>query len=183
MRKVLMSLTILAMAATAAPVSAQDAVTGTTTMAVHARAEPCTAISWMGTLEIDGHGAMDGTYGFALSKAENIPATVFADGWWRWAEYFTVYDGLFERDGEGLVVSCEPGAVLLHGYDTGVGEPDGDFWDTGYVIDADGPFEGMEGARADQFGTFTEWSVTDITPEGEPFPTAFTVDLVIQPRS
>ena len=38
---------------------------------------------------------MDGTYGYAPSKAEDIPATVIADSWLRWAEYFTLYDAVF----------------------------------------------------------------------------------------
>ncbi|MGD8485109.1 MAG: hypothetical protein PVG27_03225 [Chloroflexota bacterium] len=181
MRKALLALTTLAMMATAAPVSAQDSVTGTATMARHGGAEPCTAISWVGTMEIDGHGDMDGTYGYALSKAEDIPATVIADGWLRWAEYFTLYDSVFEQDADGLLVSCEPGAVLLHGYDSGVGLTDGMFWDTGYIIEAGGPFEGMAGARADQLGEFNVWSDEATMPDGKPAPVGFTVDLTIQP--
>jgi hypothetical protein len=180
MRKALLTLTTLTLVATAAPVSAQDAVTGTATMDKHGRAEPCPTISWVGSMEIDGHGDMDGTYGFALSKAEDIPPSVFAHGWMRWAEYFTLYDGLFERDADGLLVSCEPGAALLYGYDSGVGLPDGIFWDTGHIIDASGPFEGMVGARADQLGEFTAWS-DEATKGDQPAPIAFTADLTVQP--
>ncbi len=183
MRKVLMALTTLAMTATAAPVSAQDSVTGTATMDRHGGAEPCPGISWVGTMEIDGHGDMDGTFGYALSKAEDIPATVYEDGWIRWAEYFTLSDGMFERDADGLLVSCEPGAALLHGYDSGVGQPDGAFWDTGYIIDASGIFEGMGGARADQLGAFTVWHDEATMPDGKPAPVAFTVELMVQPRT
>ena len=53
MRKKLIALTTLAMVATVVPVSAQDSVTGTATMDRHGGAEPCTAISWVGTMEID----------------------------------------------------------------------------------------------------------------------------------
>jgi len=180
MRKTLIGLTTLALLATAAPAGAQDSVTGAATMDRHGGAEPCTHISWVGTMGIDGHGDMDGTYGYALSKAEDIPATVIADGWMRWAEYFTLYDGLFERDADGLLVSCEPGTVLLHGYDSGVGLPDGSFWDTGYIIDASGPFEGMDGARADQLGVFTVWHEEATMPDGKPAPVAFTADLTVQ---
>ena len=181
MRKALIALTTLAMVAAAAPVSAQDSVTGTATMVRHGGAEPCTDISWVGTMGIDGHGDMDGTYGFALSKAEDIPATVIADGWLRWAEYFTLYGGVFERDADGALVSCEPGAMLLHGYDSGVGQAGGNFWDTGYILEAGGRFEGMEGARADQLGAFTRWSDEKTMPDGEPAPIAFTADLTVQP--
>ena len=180
MRKALTALTALAMVSTAAPVSAQDSVTGSATMDKHGRAEPCTHISWVGTMEIDGHGDLDGTYGYALHKAEDIPPSVVADGWMRWAEYFTLYDGVFEHDADGLLVSCEPGAALLHGYDSGVGLADGIFWDTGYIIDASGPFEGMAGARADQLGEFTAWH--DEKMKGDrPAPVAFTADLTVQP--
>lgn len=127
-RKASTVLTTLAVVATAAPVSAQDSVTGTATMDRHGGAEPCTAISWVGTMEIDGHGDPDGTYGYAHSTAEDIPATVIADGWLRWAEDFTLYAGLFERGADGLIVSCEPGLVLLHGYESGVGVADGSRW-------------------------------------------------------
>jgi hypothetical protein len=181
MRKALIALTTLAMVAIAAPAGAQDSVTGTSTMDRHGGAEPCTAISWVGTMEIDGHGDLDGTYGYALSKAEDIPATVIADGWMRWAEYFTLYDAVFEHDADGTLVACEPGAVLLHGYDSGVGQSDGTFWDTGYIIDAGGPFEGMVGARADQLGAFTVWSEEATMPDGKPAPVAFTADLTVQP--
>lgn len=181
MRKAWIALTAMAMVATAVPVSAQDSVMGTATMDRHGGAEPCPAISWVGTMEIDGHGDMDGTYGYALSKAEDIPATVIADSWLRWAEYFTLYDGVFERDADGLLVACEPGAALLHGYDSGVGLPDGIFWDTGYVIDASGPFEGMEGARADQLGVFDRFHEEATMPDGKPAPIAFTADLTVQP--
>jgi hypothetical protein len=181
MRRALPALTTLALVAIAAPVGAQDPLTGTATMDRHGGAEPCTHISWVGTMEIDGHGDMDGTYGYALSKGEDIPATVIADGWIRWAEYFTLYDGLFERDGDGLLVSCEPGAVLLHGYDSGAGLPDGAFWDTGYIIDAGGPFEGMQGLKADQLGAFTAWHPEATMPDGKPAPVAFEADLTVQP--
>ena len=181
MRKTLLALTTLAMVATVAPASAQDSVSGTATMDRHGGAEPCPSISWVGMMEIDGHGDMDGTYGFALSKAEDIPATVIADSWLRWAEYFTLYDAVFERDAEGLLVSCEPGAVLLHGYDSGVGLTDGSFWDTGYIIAAGGPFDGMAGARADQLGAFTAWHDEATMPDGKPAPVAFTADLTVQP--
>lgn len=182
MRKTLIALTTLALVAAAAPVNAEDSVTGTATMDKHGRAEPCTAISWVGSMEIDGYGDLDGTYGYALSKAEDIPPSVVADGWLRWAEYFTLYDGLFERDADGLLVSCEPGAVLLHGYDSGVGLTDGNFWDTGYIIDAGGPFESMVGARADQLGVFTAWS-DEATKGDMPAPIAFTADLTVGPQS
>jgi hypothetical protein len=183
MRKALTALATVAMVATAAPVSAQDSVIGTATMDRHGYTEPCTHVGWIGTMEIDGHGDMDGTYGYALSKDEDIPATVIADGWLRWAEYLTLYDGLFEQDADGLLVACEPGAVLLRGYDSGVGLPDGSFWDTGYIIDANGPFEGMEGARADQLGAFTDWHEEATMPDGKPAPVAFTASLTIQPQA
>jgi hypothetical protein len=181
MYRTVVALTTLTLVAMAAPVSAQDSVTGTATMARHGGAEPCTAISWVGAMEIDGHGDMDGTYGYALSKAEDIPPTVLLDGWMRWAEYFTLYDGMFERDVDGTLVSCEPGAVLLHGYDSGVGQADGTFWDTGYIIDAGGQFEGLAGARADQLGAFDVWSDEATMPDGKPAPLGFTADLTVQP--
>ena len=181
MRTALLTLTTLALVATAAPAGGQDPVTGTATMDRHGRAEPCTAISWVGTMEIDGYGGMDGTYGYALSKAEDIPTTVYTDGWLRWAEYFTLYDDVFERDADGLLVSCEPGAALLHGYDSGVGLTDGIFWDTGYIIDASGPFEGMEGARADHLGAFTRFHDEATLPDGNPAPVALMADLTVQP--
>lgn len=181
MRKALLSLTTLALVATAAPVSAQDSLTGTATMDRHGYAEPCTHIGWIGTMEIDGHGDLDGTYGYAFSKGEDMPRAVFADGWIWWSEYLTLYDGLFERDADGLLVSCEPGEALLYGYDSGVGLTDGIFWDTGYIIDASGPFEGMEGARADQLGAFTRFHDEATLPDGNPAPVALMTELTVQP--
>jgi hypothetical protein len=181
MRKALMALTTLAMVATAAPVSAQDSMTGTATMDRHGYAEPCTHVGWTGTMEIDGHGDLDGTYGYAFYKGEDMPQAVFADGWIWWAEYFSLYDGLFERGADGLLVSCEPGDVLLHGYDSGVGMTDGIFWDTGYIIDANGPFEAMEGARADHLGTFDVFHPEATLPDGNPAPIGFTIGLTVQP--
>ena len=182
MRKAVTVLTTLALAATAAPVSAQDSMTGSATMDRHGYAEPCTDIGWVGTMEIDGHGDLDGPSGYAVFKGEDMPTTVFADGWMRWAEYFSLYDGLFERDADGLLVSCEPGAALLHGYDSGVGLTDGVFWDTGYIIDPSGPFVGMECARADQLGMFDRFHDEATLPDGTPAPIGFTIDLTVQPR-
>ena len=58
---------------------------------------------------------------------------------------------------------------------------DGIFWDTGYIIDASGPFEGMAGARADQLGVFNRFHDEATLPDGNPAPIGFTIDLTVQP--
>ena len=184
MRRFLIPIVIVGVLAMALPASASPLVSGDGEMFRHAgfRGEEaaCPHISWVGSLEISDSEGMDGTYGITLSKADIIPQTVFEDGWWWWAEYFTVFDGLFEFDEAGSVIECEPGAVMLHGYDSGVGQAGSKFWDTGYLIEAAGPFEGMEGAKVDQLGTFTEWSDDMQTPDGDPFPNAFTIDFIVE---
>ena len=181
---VLISLVLLGVLATAMPASAAPLASGEGEMVRHAgfRGDDaaCPHISWIGSLEISDSEGMDGTYGITLSKAEIIPETVFTEEWWWWAEYFTVFDGLFEFDEAGSAIECEPGAVLLHGYDSGVGQATGKFWDTGYLIEASGPFEGMEGAKVDQLGTFTEWHDEATLPNGQPAPVAFTIDFIVE---
>lgn len=185
MRRLLLPIVVLAVLAMAPPASASPLVSGEGEMVQHAGFRggdaACPHISWVGSLEVSDSEGMDGTYGITLSKAEIIPTTVFHEGWWWWAEYFTVFDGLFEFDEAGSIIECEPGDVMLHGYDTGVGQPGGKFWDTGYLIVASGPFEGMEGAKVDQLGTFTEWFADRTTPEGDPFPSTFTIDFIVEP--
>jgi len=180
MRRFLAPMVIVGVMVMALPVSAAESVSGESKMTLHGRAEPCTNMSWVGTLDVSGSGDTAGTYGLALQKKDDLPASQFIDGWWRWAEYFTVYDQTFEVDDEGLIVDCEPGTALLHGYDSGVGLPDGDFWDTGYIIEAAGPFEGLEGAKADQLGTFTVFSDTKTTPDGKPFPVGFETTFTVE---
>ena len=49
------------------------------------------------------------------------------------------------------------------------------------LVAAGGLFAGMEGAKIDRLGVFTQWEGT--LPDGNPGPTAFTGDQVVQPQS
>jgi hypothetical protein len=172
--------------ALAAPASAQGPVEGVveTVENIGWEVGPCPGIGWVGTLDISGSDGMDGTYGFELFHRDfgNDTNSVFAeDDWWRWSEYFAVRDALYEFDEEGFIVDCEPGAVLLQGYDTGVGSLAlNEFWDTGYVAEASGPFEGLTGARTFQLGEFTAWNDAITMPDGNPSPTAFKASFRVE---
>ena len=178
MRKVIASLAAVGLLALAAPVGAEGPVEGTVRVVEPAGWDvgPCPGIGWVGELEISGYGEMDGMYGFQLYHTDFGTDTnsVFVDDWWRWSEYFAVHDAPFELDEDGNIVDCEPGEVVLQGYDGGVGNLTlNEFWDTGYVAMAAGPFEGLEGAMTFQLGHFTEFNEEITMPDGNAYPTAF----------
>jgi len=185
MRRFVISVVVIGLLTVAAPASAQGPVEGSVAVVEPAGWDvgPCPGIGWVGTLDISGHGDMDGTYGFQLYHTDFGTDTdsVMVDDWWRWSEYFAVHDALFELDEEGIIVDCEPGAVVLQGYDSGVGSLAlNEFWDTGYVAMAAGPFEGLEGAMTFQRGYFTEF-IEDITmPDGNAYPTAFEASFRVE---
>ncbi len=185
MRRSMVLVVAACAAMTAAPASAQGPVEGTTSMVEYLGfgGEQCPEVAWVGTLEVSDSGDLDGTYGFTLYHTAFGEDTnsVFVDGWWRWSEYFAVRDGLYELDEEGLLVDCEPGELLLQGFDTGVGNTQVNrFWDTGYAAQASGPFEGMAGAKVDQIGTFTVFNDELSNPDGSPYPTAFEAKILIE---
>jgi hypothetical protein len=185
MRRFAISLVAVGLLAVRAPASAQGPVEGTVTAVESAGWDvgPCPGIGWVGTLEISGHGDMDGTYGFQLYHTDfgNDTNSLMVDDWWRWSEYFAVHDALFELDEESFIVDCEPGEVVLQGYDSGVGSLAlNEFWDTGYVATAGGPFEGFEGARTFQLGTFTAFNEEISMPDGNASPTAFEASFRVE---
>ena len=106
MRRFVISVVVIGLLTVAAPASAQGPVEGSVAVVEPAGWDvgPCPGIGWVGTLDISGHGDMDGTYGFQL--------------------YHTDF-----------------GSLALN-----------EFWDTGYVAMAAGPFEGLEGAMTFQRG-------------------------------
>ena len=185
MRTLVIPLLAVGLLAVAAPAGAQGPVEGNVTVVEPAGWEtgPCPGIGWVGTLEISGHGDMDGSYGFQLCHTDFGTDTnsVFVDDWWRWSEYFAVHDALFELDDTGNIVDCEPGEVVLQGYDSGVGSlAINEFWDTGYVAMAAGPFEGLEGARTFQLGRFTAFNEEIRMPDGNAYPTAFEASFRVE---
>jgi len=185
MRRIVVAMAVVGLLGAAAPTSAQGPVEGTVAVVEHVGWEvgPCPGVGWVGTLEISGQGEMDGTYGFKLYHTDFGTDTnsVFVDDWWRWSEYFAVHDALFELDEDGNIVDCGPGEVVLQGYDSGVGSLGlNEFWDTGYVAMAAGPFAGLEGSRTFQLGHFTEFNEAITMPDGNAYPTAFEASFRVE---
>jgi hypothetical protein len=126
----------------------------------------CESVSWFGELEIDGE-----TYGMALypDPASRIAG---ASDMLIYVEYWKVFSGEFTLGEDGMIVNCEPGAVLLEGSDHGVGSfATGVFHSNGKVTggDAEHPFFGeWLGRRVQQRGTIGLVTFDEVTAVGFP---------------
>jgi hypothetical protein len=133
----------------AAPVSAKNPLRGEQVMALNQDDQGnfglygCPGISWFGAIVLD-----DTTYGMALYPISDV----FPGGTQHWEENWTIFSEEFMVEGDELV-SCEPGDVVLSGYEKGViafALPT--FHMTGIVEDASGPYEEWIGRRSYQEG-------------------------------
>jgi hypothetical protein len=68
----------------------------------------CEEISWFGTIVIDGK-----TFGMAL-----YADPIYTGDWPNYGEYWKIFTGKFKTK-DGVLKRCEPGRVLMEGYDEG----------------------------------------------------------------
>ena len=158
---VLMAIVVALSVVVAAPVSAKNPLRGEQVLALNQDAEGnfglygCPEISWFGTVVLD-----DTTYGMALYPI----GSVFPGKTQHWEESWTIFSEEFTVEG-GELVSCEPGDVVLSGYEKGViafTNPHGKFHMTGIVEDASGPYEEWIGRRSYQEGEVGLFSVAGL---------------------
>ena len=161
------------------PASAEGDIHGTVKMQMNPGAgmDPCPLVNWFGTVEFSDTGAQDGTYGLVLTSTGE--QGVYRGDAYLFEENYTVMTEPLALDAEGVLNACEAGEVVLSGWDAGVGlMPKNEFWDTGYVEVAAGPFDGWTGARTYQDGSFTEFIELE---DGTPFPSSYEGTFRLQP--
>ena len=179
MKRTIVSLVSMALALGAAPASAQAPIEGTVAMQLNPGIgmEPCPGVTWAGTLEVTDSDGQDGSYGLVLSTTGEHG--VYRGDAYLFEENYAVLTEPLEFGEDGQLTSCTAGEVLLSGWDAGVGiVPKGEFWDSGFVEMASGPFEGWLHARTYQDGAFTEF-VED--PDGNPAPVAYAGSFRLEP--
>jgi hypothetical protein len=167
------ALTIVSVAALGAPASAAEPIDGTVKMSSNPGSAtgtgPCPEVTWAGSLEITDSEGQDGSYGLVLSTTD-VPGVNRGEAY-LFQEGYAVMTEPLSFDEEGALVACTAGEVILSGWDAGVGIlPKGEFWDTGYVETASGPFDGWDHARTYQDGSFTEFIETEA---GVPWPVGY----------
>lgn len=146
---ILLAIVVALSVVVAAPVSAKNPLRGEQVLALNQDAEGnrglygCPDISWFGAIVID-----DTTYGMALYDI----GSVFPGKTQHWEEDWRIFTEEF-MVASGLLVDCEPGDVVLSGYEKGViAFTHTTFHMTGIVEDASDPFEEWIGRRSYQEG-------------------------------
>ncbi|MEA2058337.1 MAG: hypothetical protein U9O63_06425 [Actinomycetota bacterium] len=150
-RRLLLLLAIVVVLSTviAAPVSAKEPLRGDQVMTLNQDDQGnfglhgCPEIAWFGTVVFD-----DTTYGMALYPI----GSVFPGTTQHWEETWKIFTDEFMVAG-GELDDCEPGDVVLSGWDKGViAFVTPKFHSLGVVEDASSPFEEWSGRRLHQDG-------------------------------